>query len=69
MVFRRKPPQDNVRRVKTTGKSIRGVIINKTGHTVQYESFNEFKLILMLERDLTVLDYFSQPETFEFFDD
>jgi len=44
-------------------------ITNKTGRTVQYESFNEFKLILRLERDPTVLDYFSQPETLEFFDD
>lgn len=69
MAFRRKPPQDNVRRVRTTGKNIRGVITNKTGRTVQYESFNEFKLILRLERDPTVLDYISQAETFEFFDD
>lgn len=69
MAFRRKPPQDNVRRVRTTGKNIRGVITNKTGRTVQYESFNEFKLILRLERDPAVLDYISQPETFEFFDD
>lgn len=69
MAFHRKPPQGNVRRVRSTGKNIRGVLTNKADRTVQYESFNEFKLILLLERDPGVLDYISQPETFEFLDD
>jgi hypothetical protein len=68
MAFRRKPPQGNVRRVRTNGKNIRGIITNKTGRTVQYESFNEFRLILLLERDASVADYISQPLTIEYFD-
>ncbi len=58
-----------LRFISDQNKNIRGVITNKTGRTVQYGSFNEFKLTLILERDPTVLDYISQPETFEFFDD
>lgn len=58
-----------LRFISDQNKNIRGVITNKTGRTVQYESFNEFKLTLILEKDPTVLDYISQPETFEFFDD
>lgn len=67
MAFKRKPPQGNVRRVRCTGKNIRGVVTNKTNRIVQYESYNEFKLILLLERDPSVLDFISQPEQFEFF--
>jgi len=68
MAFKRKPPQGNVRRVRTTGKNIRGVITSKTGRTVQYESLQEFKLILLLERDASVVDYISQPLVIEFND-
>jgi hypothetical protein len=57
-----------LRFISELNKNIYSVITNKTGRTVQYESFYEFKLTLMLERDPTVLDYISQPETFEFFD-
>jgi hypothetical protein len=58
-----------LRFISDQNKNTRGDITNKTGRTVQYESFNEFKVTLMLERDPTVLDYISQPETFEFFED
>ena len=69
MSFRRKPPPGNVRRVICLGNNVRGVTTNKRGHLVQFESEQERKLILLLERDVTVADYLSQPETFHFQDD
>jgi hypothetical protein len=45
------------------------VTTNKRGHLVQFESEQEHKLILLLERDSTVADYASQPETLHFQDD
>ena len=69
MPFRRKPPPGNVRRVICLGNNLRGVTTNKRGHLVQFESEQEHKLILLLERDVTVADYLSQPETFHFQDD
>jgi hypothetical protein len=69
MAFRRKPPPGNVRRVISLGGNFRGVTTNKRGHLVQFESEQERKLILLLERDLTVADYVSQPETLHFCDD
>ncbi len=68
MPFRRKPPPGNVRRVISLGHNIRGVTTNKRGHLVQFESELEHKLLLLLERDATVADYLSQPETFHFQD-
>ncbi len=50
------------------GSNLPGVTTNKNGHTVQFESFAERILLLLFERDKTVLDYRSQPETFEFTD-
>ena len=69
MAFKRKPPPGNVRRVISLGTHYRGVTTNKRGHLVQFESEQEHKLILLLERDLTVTDYVSQPETLRFCDD
>jgi hypothetical protein len=69
MAFKRKPPPGNVRRVISLGNNFRGVTTNKRGHLVQFESEQEHKLILLLERDLTVTDYVSQPETLRFRDD
>ncbi len=66
MSFRRKPPPGNVRRVICLGNNVRGVTTNKRGHLVQFESEQEHKLILLLERDVTVTDFLSQPETFHF---
>jgi hypothetical protein len=63
MAWKRKPPPDNVRRVVSIGKNIRGVTTNKRGRLVQFESEQERKLILLLERDRTVTDFISQPET------
>jgi len=68
MSFRRKPPPGNVRRVISLGNNVRGVTTNKRGHLVQFESEQEHKLILLLERDCTVADYLSQPETLHFQD-
>lgn len=68
MAFKRKPPPGSVRRVISLGNNFRGVTTNKRGHLVQFESEQERKLLLLLERDPTVADYISQPETLRFCD-
>jgi hypothetical protein len=68
MAFKRKPPSGNVRRVVSLGNNFRGVTTNKQGHIVQFESEQERKLILLLERDPGVIDYASQPEVLRFCD-
>jgi len=68
MGFKRKPPEGDVRRVTSMGLNLPGVTTNKNGRTVQFESFAERILLVLFERDKTVLDYRSQPETFEFTD-
>jgi hypothetical protein len=68
MAFKRKPPSGNVRRVVSLGNNWRGVTTNKQGRLIQFESEQEHKLILLLERDPTVVDYISQPETLSFRD-
>lgn len=68
MAFKRRPPQGDVRRVVSTGKNIRGVVTNKAGRIVQFESWNERTLLLRLDRDPNVKDYASQPEVFEYVD-
>lgn len=69
MSFKRRPPAGNVRLVHSNGTSIRGVVTNKAGRTVQFESWLERSLLLRLERDPMVKDYGSQPEAFKFVDD
>ena len=69
MSFHRKPPAGNVRRVQPISGNLRGVITNKTGRVVQFESFGERSLLLRLERDRSVTDYGSQPETFAYVGD
>ena len=68
MKLNRKPPPGNVRRVRSTGQNIRGVITNKAGRLVQFESWAERSLLLRLDRDPDVTDYGSQPEKFKFID-
>jgi len=68
MSMKRKPPTDNVRRVISLGNNFRGVTTNKRDRLVQFESEQERKLILLLERDPSVVDYVSQPETLIFSD-
>lgn len=68
MSVKRKPPAGNVRRVVSTGQNMRGTITNKVGRVVQFESFAERSLLLRLDRDATVTDYISQPETFHYDD-
>ncbi len=68
MPIKRRPPADNVRTVQSHGGNLRGVTVNKTGRSVQFEYFREMKLILLLDRDTTVRDFCSQPETFEYYD-
>lgn len=63
MPFKRKPPPGNARRVVSLGANCRGVTTNKRGRLVQFESEQERILILLLERDSSVLDFCSQPET------
>ena len=55
--------------IRSNGQNIRGVITNKVGRLVQFESWAERALILRLDRDPEVLDYGSRPETFEFIDE
>ena len=62
MGIKRKPPADNVRRVRSNGQNLCGVITNKANRTVQFESFAERSLLLRLDRDPNVQDYVSQPE-------
>lgn len=69
MKTQHKPPPGNVRRVASTGQNIRGIIVNKAGRLVQFESWAERSLLLRLDRDPTVKDYGSQPVEFEFKDD
>ena len=69
MSLKRKPPSGNVRRTICLGNNFRGVTTNKRGRIVQFESEQEHKLVLLLERDPTVVDFISQPETFHFYDD
>lgn len=68
MRLRRKPPKGNVRRVTSIGRNLRGVITNKAGHPVQFESFQERALTLLFERDSSIKDYRSQPLTITFTD-
>ena len=63
MSFKRKPPPGNVRRTVSLGNNFRGVTTNKQGRIIQFESEQERKLVLLLERDPTVVNYNSQPET------
>lgn len=69
MSMKRKPPTGNARRVISLGNNFRGVTTNKQGHLVQFESEQERKLILLLERDPLVVNYVSQPETLIFSDE
>ena len=68
MGLKRKPPLGNARRVRSHGGNFCGITTNKRGRLVQFESEQERKLILLLERDPTVADYVSQPETL-YYDD
>src|SRR5256885_13842603 len=62
MSLKRKPPDENVRRVAPIGTNSRSTIRNKNGRTIQCESFTgERKLTLVFDRDPTVRDYQSQP--------
>jgi len=69
MSMKRRPPVGNVRRVAAIGQNMRGVMTNKAGRVVQFESSLERSLLLRLDRDRSVRDYGSQPETFQFGDD
>lgn len=64
--MKRKPPAQNVRRVRAINGNSRFAVVNKCGRTVQCESFQEYKLVLSLERAPEVQDYLSQPETLSF---
>jgi hypothetical protein len=57
-----------VRRVVSIGNNERGVTVSKAGRTVQFESWQERKLLLVLDRAPDVLDYASQPERFQWVD-
>lgn len=59
--MKRKPPAQNVRRVRAIAGNMRYSVVNKCLRTIQCESFQEYKLVLLLERDRTVKEYVSQP--------
>ena len=63
MGLKRRPPGEDIRRVRAIDGNIRGVITNKVGRIVQYESFAERSLLLRLDRAPAIQDYASQPET------
>jgi len=69
MKVKRKPPAQNVRRVSAINGNSRHTIVNKCQRSIQCESFQEYKLVLLLERNPLVLDYVSQPETLSFYTD
>lgn len=64
--MKRKPPIYNIRRVVHINKNWRGVTINNVFELVQFESFQELILILILLRDLSVARFVSQPFTIIF---
>lgn len=68
MGIKRRPPPGNVRRVAVRGLNARGIMTNKAGRLVQYESQIEYSIILRLDQDTTVLDFGSQPEEFQYRD-
>jgi len=61
MGLKRKPPENNVRRVAAIGNNSRYTITNKNGETVQCESHSERILALRIDRDTRVKNYRSQP--------
>lgn len=66
--MKRRPPQDNVRRVRHINGNIRSTFTSKTNRIIQCESDNEFLFALLLDRDPTVVDYISQPDTIQIVD-
>jgi hypothetical protein len=59
MAFKRRPLPGGVRRVISPGNSFRGVTTNKRGRLIQFESEQERKQVLLLERDATGAGYVS----------
>ena len=68
MSFKRRPPDNNVRRVAAIGNNSRYAMTNKNGETVQCESYTEYTLALRIDRDPRVKNYRSQPLTISYED-
>jgi len=68
MGFKRRPPENNVRRVQHVSGNQRYTITSKAGETVQCESNLERRLALRADRNPNVKRYTSQPETLQFID-
>jgi hypothetical protein len=68
MGLKRKPPENNVRRVAAISNNGRYTITNKNGETVQCESYAERKLALRIDRDRQVRNYRSQPLRIDYVD-
>jgi hypothetical protein len=60
--MKRRPPKHNVRRVRAIQGNMRYTLVNKCQRSILCESFQEYKLALLLERNPSVTDYLSQPE-------
>ena len=69
MALKRRPPERNVRRVKTNSKNTWGVTTNQIGDTVQFESDNEKVLLLTMLRNREVKEVISQPRTIKYKDE
>jgi hypothetical protein len=67
--MKRRPPEHNVRRVRAIQGNIRYTLVNKCQHTIHCESFQEYKLALLLERNPSVAGYMSQPELLHFYNE
>lgn len=67
--MKRTPPPKNVRRTRSTGKNIPGNFPNKMGETVQFESETEHLAMLRHDRDLTVVNFTTQPLEIAFWAD
>src|SRR5258708_14291058 len=71
--MKRRPPKGNMRRVRANNDlhhpNMRFTLTNKAGRTIQCESFLEYALVMGFNRDPTVQDFGSQPETFSFVDE
>src|SRR5688572_1287512 len=68
MGIKRRPPPGNVRRVIAKGQNNRGVFSNKAGRLVQFENWDEYTLMLQIDRRLDVCDFGSQPEILNYTD-
>jgi hypothetical protein len=69
MALKRRPPENNVRRVKTNSKNSFGVTTNQNCETTQFESDKEWILQKYFLRDRRVSNFVSQPLIIHYIDE